>query len=248
MAISYDPPEVLRAFASSRGITFPLLSDAGSSIIKRFGLLNTTMDPAGRFYGVPFPGTFIVDRGGLVQSRHFEAAYQERNTVASILVARGGAASGSRVTAETRHLTMTAGISDDVAAPGERVSLVLDITPKPGMHVYAPGAHDYQVVRLVIDPQPWLRIDAARYPPSEIYHFKPLDERVAVYQRPFRLRQEVTILATPEGQKVLAAQESLTIPGRVEYQACDDKICYTPQSIPVSWTVTAKPLDRRPPG
>ena len=55
------------------------------------------------------------------------------------------------------------------------------------MHLYAPGKHDYQVVQLTIDPQPWLRLQATAYPSSEIYHFKPLDERVEVYAKPFRL-------------------------------------------------------------
>lgn len=248
VAISYDPPETLKAFAASRGITFPLVSDKGSAIIKQNGLLNTTLDPGSRFYGVPFPGTFIVDRDGVVQSRHFESAYQERNTVASILVARGAAAAGARVSAETKHLSVSAAVSDDAVAPGERVSLVFDVSPRPGMHVYAPGGHSYQVVRVTIEPQAWLRVHEVQYPRSEIYHFKPLDERVEVYQRPFRLVQELTVLATPEAQKWLAAQQAVTLTGRLEYQACDDKVCYTPQVIPVSWTLAVKPLDRRPPG
>ena len=33
-----------------------------------------------------------------------------------------------------------------------------------------------------------------------------------------------------------------------QYQPCDDRVCYAPQAIAVSWTVTLKPLDRRPPG
>ena len=90
-------------------------------------------------------------------------------------------------------------------APGDRVSLVVQVTPRPTMHLYAPGKHGYQVVRLVIDPQPWLRAHETTYPSSEIYHFKPLDERVEVYSKPFRLVRDVTILASPEMQKVLAA-------------------------------------------
>jgi peroxiredoxin len=35
--ISYDPPEILAAFSLQRGITFPSLSDIGSSTIKAFG-------------------------------------------------------------------------------------------------------------------------------------------------------------------------------------------------------------------
>ena len=78
IAISYDAPETLKRFSDSRGITFPLLSDAGSAIIKRYGLLNETVDPKSRTYGIPDPGTLVVDRRGVVQSRFFEDAYQER--------------------------------------------------------------------------------------------------------------------------------------------------------------------------
>jgi len=81
IAVSYDPVETLKKFADSRGITFPMVSDPGSVIIKRYGLLNETMDPATRFYGVPHPGTFMLDAKGIVTSRFFEQAYQERSTV-----------------------------------------------------------------------------------------------------------------------------------------------------------------------
>ena len=247
-AISYDAPEVLKKFADSRGITFPLISDRDSAIIKRYGLLNTTVEPGTRSYGIPFPGTFIVDRRGIVRSRHFEDAYQERNTVASLLVARGVTPFGPAMTVETPHLALTAAVSDDVVAPGERVSLVFEISPKPRMHVYAPGGHSYQVVRVLLDPQPWLRTHEMSYPASEIYHFTPLDERVEVYQKPFRLVQEVTLLATPEAQKLLGALDDVTISGRLEYQACDDKLCYAPQTVPIRWVLPVKRLDRRPPG
>jgi hypothetical protein len=248
VAISYDPPATLKAFADSRGITFPLVSDTGSAIIRRWGLLNETMDPKTRFYGVPHPGTFIVDAKGVVTARFFEEAYQERYTAATILAAQGVNPSGAPVTARTNHLTLNASITDTTVAPGTRVSIVATITPRPTMHLYAPGKHSYQVVQLAIDPQPWLRANETVYPPSEIYHFVPLDERVEVYSKPFRLTRDVTILATQDVQKQLAGVSSVTISGALEYQACDDKICYNPARVPVSFTLSVKPLDRRPPG
>ena len=45
-AISYDRPEILADFSQRHGITFPLLSDAGSATIKVFGLLNTFAEDA----------------------------------------------------------------------------------------------------------------------------------------------------------------------------------------------------------
>ena len=246
IAISYDAPETLIKFSDSRAITFPLISDSGSAIIKRYGLLNDTADPKSRSYGIPHPGTFIIDRKGAVVSRFFEDAYQERYTAATILSTLGVGAAGSAMSATTMHLTMTASISDATAAPGERLSIVVNVTPKPGMHLYAPGKHDYQVVQLTIDPQPWLRPQATTYPASEIYHFKPLNERVEVFIKPFRLQRDVTLLATPEAQKLLGAMTSVTITGALDYQACDDKVCFNPARVPVSFAVSVKGLDDRP--
>ena len=244
IAISYDAPETLKKFSDSRGIAFPLISDAGSVIIKKYGLLNETVDPKSRTYGIPHPGTLVVNRRGVVQSRFFEDAYQERYTAATILSTLGTGVAGSPMTATTSHLTMTASISDAAAAPGERLAIVVNVTPKPGMHLYAPGKHDYQVVGLTLDPQPWLRPQAAIYPASQIYHFKPLNERVEVFIKPFQLRRDVTLLATPESQRVLAALTSVTITGALEYQACDDKVCFNPARVPVSFVVKLKGLER----
>ena len=248
VVISYDAPDTHKKFADSRGITFPMISDAGSAIIKRYGLLNETMDPKSRSYGVPHPGTFIVDRKGVVQSRFFEDAYQERYTAATILSTLGAGGGGGAISANTPHMTMTASISDAIAAPGARLSINVVITPRPGMHLYAPGKRDYQVVQLTIDPQPWLRPQPTVYPASEIYHFKPLNERVEVFLRPFRLRRDLTLLATPEAQKLLGGMTTVMITGALEYQACDDKVCFNPSRVPISFSVSLKGLDRRPPG
>jgi hypothetical protein len=245
IAVSYDSPETLRKFADSRQITFPLISDPGSAIIRRYGLLNESVDPKSRSNGIPHPGTLIVDRKGVVTSRFFEDAYQERYTTGAMLSAIGGAPA---IKAATAHLSLAASISDTEAAPGERLSLVADITPARAMHVYAPGTHTYQVVRLEIDPQPWLKVHPIVYPASTIYHFKPLDEHVEVFASPFRLRRDVTLLATPEAQKLLGAMTAVTLTGALEYQACDDRICFNPARVPISFTIVMKTLDRRPPG
>ena len=69
-AISYDSPEDLKTFATRYGITYNLLSDGDSAVIKEFGILNTLFNSeaagAGRFLGIPFPGTYVTDSGGIV--------------------------------------------------------------------------------------------------------------------------------------------------------------------------------------
>jgi hypothetical protein len=140
---------------------------------------------------------------------------------------------------DTMHLTVNTSISSTDVAPGQKLSLTFDVTPKRAMHVYAPGKHDYQVIAVKLDPQPWMKVAPTNYPPSEIYHFKELDEKVETYGKPFTLVQDLSVLNTAAAKKALAAAP-IKVSGRLEYQACDDKVCYAPTKVPVSFTLTAK--------
>ena len=66
-----------------------------------------------------------------------------------------------------------------------------------------------------------------------------------VYQKPFTLLQEVVPEVTAEAQAAFEGIDTLTLTGSLEYQACDDEICYNPVSVPLSWTVAIRPLLRR---
>ena len=265
-AISYDPPETLAAFAQAQQITFPLLSDADSSTIRRYGILNPLPelalagadDPAlkaelqryvsggaanSRMNGMAFPGTFVIDRQRRVTARFFEEYYVERNTVSSLMLKVGaGGAPVSAVKLSTPHLEATAFPSDAEVAVGNRFSIAVDVTPRAGFHVYAPGATGYRVVALAVAEQPGIRVLPIQYPPSETYLFAPLNERVAVYEKPFRLVRDVVVEGTPQAQAALRGQIALTISGALEYQACDDKVCFNPVALPVVWTLAVRPL------
>ncbi len=110
--------------------------------------------------------------------------------------------------------------------------------------MYAPSVTGYKPIALAVEAPPGLVTRGAQYPKSEDYHFKPLNEHVQVYQRPFRIVQDVLVDASPQGQSALKEVTMLTIKGILNYQACDDKLCFTPQSVPLSWTVTLRQLDR----
>jgi peroxiredoxin len=244
-AVSYDAVPILADFSKRRRITFPLLSDPGSATIKRYGILNTTvLETNQQSYGIPFPGTFMLNTQGVVTSRFFEQAYQERSTVGSIMARLGNTVAVRATTVSSAQLELTSFATDSTVAPGTQLSLVLDVRPARGVHVYAPGVTGYKPIALSVEPQPGLVTRDAQYPPSEDYHFKPLNEHVQVYQRPFRIVQDVLIEPSPQGLAALKDVSSLTIKGVLNYQACDDKLCFTPQSVPLTWTVTLRQLDR----
>jgi hypothetical protein len=52
---------------------------------------------------------------------------------------------------------------------------------------------------------------------------------------------EVVPDATAEARQALAGKNELIIRGTLEYQACDDKICYNPVSLPLSWNMSLVP-------
>jgi hypothetical protein len=242
-AISYDPVSVLTDFAARRHITFPLLSDVGSATITRYGILNTTVSSTSRLGGLPFPGTFVLDRRGVVTARFFEQNYQERDTAAGILTRLGGDESQSAVKISAPPLTILSSVTDSSVALGTNFSLVLDVRPAAGVHVYAPGVTGYAPIALSIDPRSGLLVKDAVYPASEDYHFKPLNEHVPVFQRPFRIVQDVAIDPTIPGQVALDGVSTVTITGNLTYQACDDRVCFPPRSVPLTWKVALRPLD-----
>jgi len=246
--VSYDPVAVLADFSARRGITFPLLSDPGSSTIKKYGILNTTVPETNKqAFGIPFPGTFMLNPLGIVTSRYFEQEYQERTTVSSMMAMLGKNLSVQATTVSSPQLEVTSYATDRTVAPGTRFALVLDVRPARGVHVYAPGVAGYKPISLSVEPQPGVLVRGTQYPQSEDYHFKPLNEHVQVYQQPFRIVQDVVVDSSPQSEAALKSLTSLTITGALNYQACDDQVCFAPQVVPLTWTVSLRQLDRERP-
>ena len=133
---------------------------------------------------------------------------------------------------DTKHLTITTSTSAPAAAPSERLSLYVDVAPKPKMHVYAPDQTDYIPIELKVEPASSFKPQAIQYPAAEQFFFAPLKETQRVYSRPFRITLPITLAQN--------ADLPLTIKGTVRYQACDDAICYLPQTIGVTWKVGVK--------
>lgn len=138
------------------------------------------------------------------------------------------------------HLQLVTYATEQVIAPGSTFSLVFHITPQKGVHVYAPGADKYKIVRVTVHRDVRLTTKPLEYPKPEMYLFAPLDERVPVFEKPFTLTQPIAVGSSPQDRAALADARTITIRGTLEYQACDDRVCFPPESIQLSYTVTVK--------
>ena len=85
VGISYDEPAVLKRFTDKAKITFPLLSDPGSKTIEDYHILNEAAK--GKAEGVPNPGTFIVDKQGVIRAKIFLEGFRDRHTTDALIKA-----------------------------------------------------------------------------------------------------------------------------------------------------------------
>jgi DsbC/DsbD-like thiol-disulfide interchange protein len=238
---------VLEDFTLRRKITFPLLSDPDSAIIRRFGLLSPDYPEGDPAHGVPRPVTFITDERGVVRSKFFEGSYVNRRTAASILALEGDTPTAQEVAAE--HVTVRSALSNEEAFPGNRISLIVDVDLQKGIHAYAPGSKGYRALELQLESQPLLSFGETVYPPSHPYVFRPLKETVPVFEGRVRLARDVTLAGGKDMAELLRSPDpSLTIRGELQYQVCSETVCYPPRALPLAWTVKVRPLEReRPP-
>ena len=87
IAISYDPADKLAAYAKSANIQFSLLSDPKSETIRNYGVLhkgaptNVSHEP----FGFAHPGTFLIDKRGIVRETIFLDLYQHRHSNADLI-------------------------------------------------------------------------------------------------------------------------------------------------------------------
>ena len=130
------------------------------------------------------------------------------------------------------HATIVASPADVSGKAGAKTVLFVDVTPKPGIHVYAPGNQDYIPITVKLSPQSAVKPGKLAYPKADIATIA--DEKVAVFEKPFRLTQDVTL------DKSAKPGSTVAVAGTVNFQACDDRVCYPPENASVSWSVSVK--------
>ncbi len=244
-AVSYDSVKALHAFAQRKAIHFPLLSDSDSKVIKELGILNNTVAANSPFFGIPNPGIYIVNAKGGIEAKYFEDDYKERFTAAGILLQRFGLMPESTHSeVQGKQLSARTTASNSIVHAGQRIALLIDVTLKPKMHVYAPGVKTYIPIDWEIKPADGWTVHPASYPESQVLFLPAIDEKVPVFEGQFRIKRDITIGQDGKVKPLLDASGKLTLEGTLHYQACDDHMCYLPQDLPLKWTLQYEALDR----
>jgi len=137
--------------------------------------------------------------------------------------------------AETRHLVAMSQGPARVGADGRAVLLVA-VSPGARMHVYAADVRGYVPFTLALEPAAGVTAGRVTYPKAEAYVFPPTGESSKVYIRPFTVTQVVTV--TPALRTHLASGATVDVVLALRYQACDDTLCYRPDTARLTVSLT----------
>ncbi len=87
-------------------------------------------------------------------------------------------------------------------------------------------------------------VHAATYPAAKMLRLEAIGETAPVFEGAFRLLRDVTVARDATVRPLLDADGKFTMEGALKYQACDDKVCYPPETVPVRWTLQVEGHDR----
>jgi hypothetical protein len=239
-AVSYDEPDALADYAKAHGTTFTMLSDPDSEVIKAFGILNTLIPPDDHpWYGLPFPGSYVIDADGIIVAKFFEHNFAIRPGPEQMLAAALG--TEFEAPAPERpvdQVTVEVTVDGDRLPMGLTRQIVATFRVPQGQHLYSePVPEGLVAAAIELDDLDGVLSYEMLAPPTSPLTLSGSGETLAVYQGDVVLR--LPVAQNARNMHKDDAGRFVTISGRVRWQACDDAECFLPESVPFSFRVEA---------
>jgi len=197
--------------------------------------------------GMAHPGFYYIDSSGVVREKYFETKYTDRftpnNVIGKLFPELSEEVSRD---VDAPHLRLTLEQSDKEVISGSRVSFVAQIELSPNVHVYSPGVQGYKPIQLTLNPVAGIEFAPVAYPGAKTLYLEAIQEHVPVFEGKFRITQDATVTVSKVqdiARALVSAGKTISITGELKYQACDDRVCYPPTSVPVMWSLQVLPLD-----
>ncbi|MGK0257366.1 MAG: hypothetical protein ACI96M_000794 [Candidatus Azotimanducaceae bacterium] len=232
-ALSYDEPEPLVDFQSAQSITYKFLSDPDSAVIRDFGILNTIIPEDDHpWFGIPYPGTYILDSSGTITHKFFENNLAVRVGPEQLLRAVRGEVLQEQLSSTEEESLDQASASvyldgESLAISVQRELVARFVVPK-GRHIYASPAPEGSVaVTIELDPNPGLVLRDLIRPVSEAHTLSSTAETFNVYHDLVELRLPITVNGALTFD---SGVWEVTLAGTLRWQTCDDDVCDIPTS------------------
>ena len=119
------------------------------------------------------------------------------------------------------------------AAPGSPVRAALQVRIPERFHVQSDAPRDPTLIPtvLAVDAPEGVTVGEIVFPPASEFNQIGQSQPLLVFEHQFTIGVRFDVSATaPIGR--------VEVPGRLRYQACDDRLCYAPVTTDVLWTLT----------
>lgn len=113
-------------------------------------------------------------------------------------------------------------------APGGSDTVRIEVQVRPGFHVQANPVLDPSLIpiTLTLQGQPGVGVGRAVYPHAKRFRLSGATDELVVYDGRFHIQAPITVARqAPAGR--------LQLRGSLRYQACDDRTCLPPRTVPV---------------
>ena len=236
--VSYDDAEALAAYVEASGVEFTLLSDVDSAVIRQYKVLNTIVQPEDvPFYGVPFPGFFLLDEDGVIVDKLFNRHFAHRDGVEAILDSYAGrvlpGASDPLTTAsEDDGITVTAFLRGGagILRAGPRRRLILRVAMPEGLHIYDDPVPDGMVATsITIDGPDGFRNEPAESKPTHLFELPGVSQPLQVWDGTVDFTMNVWADSVL-GKIIADGAESIEVDVTIRYQACNNTECFIPRT------------------
>jgi peroxiredoxin len=242
VGVSYDAPDVLKRFSDEHDISYPLLSDRDSSIIKAFEVLDVNAPPGSPAHGVSYHGTYVVDSRGVIVAKLFDAeATLTHSTGLVVSKLFGSPVNTHAKTVTHERLSLTYYASSNYVAAGAAVDLIVEVRLNDGMHVYPPQNGPYVPIDLQIEASSAFDAQPQISPPTELSLTVEGHDPAQIYVGQFDVSRRISVLDASSSSEAIDPQGNFVIKGVFRFQACDSRICYLPTSIPLKWNLRVAP-------
>lgn len=230
-ALSYDEVDALKDFRDAYGITFTLLSDPDSQVIRQFGILNTLIgEEEVPWFGIPFPGSYVVNSDGRITHKFFEHNLAVRAGPERFLRSILGDPTGPMPAAADQPERAVAQVflDGDTLPVSVQRELIARISVPEGRHVYASPAPSGVVgLELELDSNPRLVVRDPIRPASAPHRLAGSGESFEVHRGIVQLRLPIAVngALTADGPGT-----EITLSGSLRWQTCDDEVCDVPEN------------------
>ena len=238
--------EALADYARAHGVTFPLLSDPDSEVIERFGILNALIDPHDHpWYGIPFPGAYVIAADGTIAAKFFESSLQLRPSADQLLrAALGDDVHLPPMTRTPESVAFDVVFDGDVLHAGVLHDLVVRFAVPDGQHLYGEPVPDGMVPTSVeIEPDVGLVVKPAIFPPTTPHTLAGTGGSLQVFEGDVLARVPLTQLSRSLTQ-LEDGSFVQRVTGSVRWQSCDDDTCHLPRTERFGIDIPATPHNR----